>query len=127
MPPGRSKIKKIPKYVTNEAFITLKDHKPNFPHSIKCRTINPSKSHIGRWCKVILQKHLANVRIKSGLTQWKNSKEVTNWFSRINNKNNKCFVNFDIVEFYPSISKTHVINAINFANKYSKCTDEKLK
>ena len=118
------KNKKIPKYVKNEAFITLKDHKPNFPHSIKCRTINPSKSHIGRWCKTILQKHLAKVRVKSGLTQWKNSKEVTNWFSRISNKFNKCFVNFDIVEFYPSITKTHVINAINFSNHYSKFTDE---
>ena len=35
-----------------EAFITLEDHKPNFPNNPKCRLINPAKSEIG-----IISKH----------------------------------------------------------------------
>ena len=42
-----TKIRKIPKFLKAEAFITVKDHKPYFPHNISCRTINPSKSFLG--------------------------------------------------------------------------------
>ena len=31
-----------------EAFITLKDHKPNFANNPTCRLINPVKSEIGK-------------------------------------------------------------------------------
>ena len=116
--------KKIPKYVTNKAFIILKDHKQNFPHTIKCRTINPAKSHVGKWCKIILQKHLDRIRSKSGLTQWKNSMEVTKWFEKLNDKRNKCFINFDIVELYSSITKPYLIDAIKFSKKFTKFSDD---
>ena len=120
----RNVKKKIPKYVTNEAFITLKDHKQNFPHTIKCRTINPAKSHVGKWCKIILQKHQDRIRSKSGLTQWKNSMEVTKWFEKLNDKRSKCFINFDILEFYPSITKLHLIDAIKFSKEFTKFSDD---
>ena len=35
------KNKKIPKYTKSDAFVTIKDHKPNFPFEIECRTLNP--------------------------------------------------------------------------------------
>ena len=36
------------KYLTEkEAFLTLKDHKPNFYNKQNCRLINPTKSEIG--------------------------------------------------------------------------------
>ena len=38
----------------NEAYITLKDHKDNFLHSLPCRLINPAKSEMGRVSKRIL-------------------------------------------------------------------------
>ena len=31
-----------------EAFITLKDHKPNFESTLPCRLINPAKSEMGK-------------------------------------------------------------------------------
>ena len=37
-------------------FITIKDHKPNFPGHIECRLINPSKTEIGKISKAILEK-----------------------------------------------------------------------
>jgi hypothetical protein len=39
-----------------EAFVTLKDHKPNFDNNPTCRLINPSKSEIGRVSKLILDR-----------------------------------------------------------------------
>ena len=37
----------------NEAFITLKDHKPNFQNNPKVRLINPAKNELGRISKSI--------------------------------------------------------------------------
>ena len=45
---------RIGKLATNEAFVTLKDHKPNFSDHPTCRLINPSKSEIGVISKLIL-------------------------------------------------------------------------
>ena len=39
-----------------EAFITLKDHKPNFQNNPSCHLINPSKSEIGKISKNILDR-----------------------------------------------------------------------
>ena len=38
------------------AFVTIKDHKDDFPGRIKCRLINPSKTQIGIISKNILEK-----------------------------------------------------------------------
>ena len=40
----------------SESYITVKDHKKDFPHKISCRLINPSKSDIGKISKHILDK-----------------------------------------------------------------------
>ena len=36
----------------NEAFITIRDHKPNFPKNLACGLLNPCKSEIGKISKV---------------------------------------------------------------------------
>ena len=118
--------KKIPKYVTSEAFLTIKDHKKNFPHVIKCRNINPSKSSIGKWSKSILQRHINTIRSKTNLIQWKNSNEVTKWFNNIENKCRKIFINFDIVNFYPSITRQHVVDAISFGQTYTNISQDEI-
>ena len=46
------RIEQLPE---NQAFVTIKDHKPNFPNNIKCRLINPVKSNLGKISKQILQ------------------------------------------------------------------------
>ena len=114
---------KIPKLDRSNAYITIKDHKDNFPSQIKCRLINPSKTHIGKISKSIIDKIITDVRSKSNLMQWNNSNDVLLWFDKVQNKSNKCFINFDIVDFYPSITKEHLVNALNFARDLSDFSD----
>ena len=42
---------RIEQAAEQKAFITLNDHKPNFPNNIKCRLINPAKSNLGKISK----------------------------------------------------------------------------
>ena len=39
---------RIEKLQETKAYITIKDHKEDFPNKISCRLINPSKSSIGK-------------------------------------------------------------------------------
>ena len=39
----------------SNAFVSLKDHKPNFSSNPKCRLINPAKSGIGKISKYFLE------------------------------------------------------------------------
>ena len=114
---------RIPKYSTSPAFLTIKDHKEGFPNNVKCRLVNPAKSHIGKVAKKLLDTVISDIRSKSNLVQWKNAYEVTKWFNNIEGKANKCFVKFDIVEFYPSIKEEYLKKALVFAKKFSNISD----
>ena len=48
----------------SQAYITVKDHKDNFPATVKCRLISKSKTHIGKTSKQILTSIIKDV-IKS--------------------------------------------------------------
>ena len=78
---------KIPKFSAADAFITIKDHKKNFPFNIECRILNPGKNELGRISKTILVNTVNDIRYKSSLIQWKNSHDVISWFNNIKNKN----------------------------------------
>ena len=56
-----------------EAFVTLKDHKPNFDNNPTCRLINPSKSEIGRVVKLILDRINTKVIEATRINQWENT------------------------------------------------------
>ena len=79
-----------------DAFITLKDHKPNFTTNTKCRLINPSKSKLGKVSKFLIEKVNAIIRYKSLVDQWRDTETVINWFKNINSKSNCIFMQFDI-------------------------------
>ena len=82
-----------------EAFITVKDHKDNFPKFSTFRLINPSKSEIGKISKPIPYK--------------------------INNASvDQAFVIFDVENFYPSISEKLLTDAISYAKSFIDITDE---
>ena len=71
-----SKLKldeRIERFPTRKAFITLKDHKPNFVNNPKCRLINPAKSEIGMISKKCLDKINKVIRSKANLHQWRNT------------------------------------------------------
>ncbi len=67
-----------------DAFITLKDHKPNFANNPTCRLINPTKSEIGKISKQILDRVEKKIITALNLNQWKNTTAVLNWFNNMN-------------------------------------------
>ena len=106
----------------NPAFITLKDHKPNFENHPKCRLINPSKSSLGKVSKVILDRINNDIRDQVHVNQWRNSTDVISWFINIKDKSRKSFISFDIVDFYPSISESLLDQAIEWAKQHLEIT-----
>ena len=102
-----------------QAFITMKDHKEAFVNKPTCRLLNPAKPEIGRISKKILSRINRAVRDSTDLTQWKNSEETIEWFKKIKNKKNGSFIQFDICNFYPSISNELLKNALDFAEQYT--------
>ena len=102
----------------NQAFIKLKDHKDNFINSPRCRLINPAKSDIGRISKQIFEKINKNVRETSKYHQWRNTSVVIDWDipdKNIPDKDNHTFTQFDIENFYPSISEDLLQKALSYA------------
>ena len=67
-----------------------------------------SKEYIDR-INTTIRKKTTNVN------QWRNTDAVVTWFQNIENKDICWFIKFDIVDFYPSISKDIITNAISFA------------
>ena len=100
---------------TGNSFITLKDHKENFTNHPTTRLINPSKNEIGRISKHILDQINSKLVSKLSVNEWKNTISVFQWFEDINNKRLYKFLQFDIKDFYPSIKKTLLNEAIQFA------------
>ena len=91
-------------FETSQAFVLLKDHKPNFATNLPCRLINPSKSDVGRVSKKILEKLTAQLRTSSSVNQWRSTGEVISWFKTNCTPGHVQFLQFDIESFYPSIS-----------------------
>ena len=108
------------------AFVTLKDHKENFENSPKCRLLNPAKPELGKISKTITEKLIAGIKGNNDLNQWKNTSSVIKWFNDIENKNSHTFVQFDIVEFYPSISEDLFNKAVDFAKSFTAITPDEM-
>ena len=115
---------RIDSLANNPAFITLKDHKPNFRSSLPCRLINPSKNELGRVSKVLLENINKQLIELLNVNQWKNSESVIDWFNTIENKYQCVFIQLDIVEFYPSITEEILDKTIFFAKQHVEITDD---
>ena len=109
------------------AFISLKDHKENFNNNPQCRLINPAKSNLGKVSKTILDRINNNIRTQTHSNQWRNADDTIQWFKAINNKDKYTFLNFDIAEFYPSISEHLLDDAISWAKQYTDIKDHDIK
>ena len=105
---------------SREAFITLKDHKPNFVNNLPCRLINPYKSEIGYISKQILDRINSKVISCTNLNQWKNTAAVVTWFEAIPDKPRNSFITFDVVDFYPSITQELLVEALTFASNHDQ-------
>ena len=77
-------------------YITLKDHKENFNINTKCRLINPAKSELEKFVKIIVDNISKIVREKLHCNQWRNTSVVIDWFQNIADKRNFIFIQFVI-------------------------------
>lgn len=109
------------------AFISLKDHKPDFDNHPKCRLINPAKSELGKVSKVILDDINSQIREQTHANQWRNTTDAISWFQSIPNKHRQSFISFDIVDFYPTITETLLDRAITWAQHFVTITDKDIK
>ena len=107
-----------------ESYILLKDHKSNFNNNWTARLINPTKTEIGKISKIILEKINNNLKKTFGFQQWINTTEVIDWFKNIKNKEKATFIQFDIIDFYPSINEKMLDEAIVFAKQHTKITNQ---
>ena len=114
---------RMEKMQTSEAFITVKDHKENFNVSPTFRLINPSKTDIGRASKQLLDGINKKLLLHTKVNQWKNTQSVIDWFSQIRGKRRCTFVQFDIENFYPSITAELFDKAIAYAKQYVDIPD----
>ena len=114
---------RIDQLAQRPAFITIKDHKENFPNRVQCRLINPAKSEIGIISKRILDRINKDLIKSINVNQWISTNCAIKWFQEINHKEACTFLAFDVVEFYPSISQALLNEALEFASKYINISD----
>ena len=115
---------KLGKFKKKDAYILFKDHKPNFENNLQSRQINPSKTELGNVSKNIIQNIVTNVEKAYYSNLWKNSYDTIERFRKIKDKSKATFMQFDIIDFHPSITKNTLIYRINYARKYVDITKE---
>ena len=120
-------VERMERLQQSEAYITVKDHKDDFPANPKFRLINPSKTDIGKVSKVILDRMNKEILEKIKVNQWKSSKAVINWFKEVKEKQRCTFIKFDVDNFYPSITLELFNKAIHFAKDHTNITEDELK
>ena len=108
-----------------QAFLSYKDHKEDFKNTKPSRLLNPCKQELGKVSKQILEKIVMTVRNVTGYMQFKNNISVIQWFKQIQNKQNYSFIQFDICDFYSSISKKLLSDAIEWAETMTPIGREK--
>ena len=99
------------------AYITIKDHKEDFPNNVKTRLINPAKTNIGLISQKLLQDINGQIRKELGLQQWRSTSDTLNWFKNLKFKTRLKFLQLDIVDFYPSITEELFNAALLFASE----------
>lgn len=115
---------RIDKAAKTQAFVTLKDHKPNFKNKPTCRLINPCKTEIGKISKQILDRINTNIRQSTKMNQWKNSDEVISWYNSRQLTKSSSFICFDICDFYPSITEDLLKKALDYGARFNTISND---
>ena len=110
-----------------ERFITSKDHKDSFSNKQSCHLINVTKNEMGEISKKMIEQINQEIQKKANVNQWKNTSNVINWFNNIENKKDCSFIQFDIKEFYPSITEEILEEAISFGKSLIDIDDHKIR
>ena len=96
---------RLGKFKMKEAYILFKDRKPNFENKLQCRLIKTFKTESGIISKNIIQNIIIKIEKTTHINLWMNSNDTIEWFRNIKNKSKITFIQFDIIDFYPSITK----------------------
>ena len=94
------------------------DHKDNFRSNPTCRLINLSENELEKVSKQLAEKINSDIIEKLLFNQWRNNNAVLKWFNNITDKSNCSFVQFDIKEFYPSITENILHQTFKFEATY---------
>ena len=81
-------------------------------------------TEIGKISKKLLEKINKTICEATKVKQWHKSEDTIKWFRNIKKKRKSFFVQFDIVEFYPSITKELLQKSLDFAKRYKNITEE---
>ena len=96
---------KVEAIAEKQNFLTIKDHKPDFPGKTKFCLINTCKTNIGKVSKQLFDQINTVVREASKLNQWGSTEDFLYWFKNLDQKDRREFLKFDIESFYPSNTK----------------------
>ena len=92
------------------------------------RLINTNKTNVEKVAKDILENIIKKVIQKCKLQQWQSMGDVLKWFKNYYKSNMKMyFVQFNIVTFYPAITKDLMIKALNWAKTVMLINKEEVK
>ena len=74
-----------------------------------------------KWMQRIKSKILSSPKYNL----WK-TLDTIDWFKNIKNKKRYTFTLFDIIEFYPSITRELLLNSLNHAREYTDITNKEI-
>ena len=118
---------RVQKLDENEAYVTIKGHKKEFPDKRFYRLIVPSKKDIGKTSKQILDRVSNTILVKNKVNQWKNTYSVIERYGNIKPKIQCFFAVFNIESFYQSILTKLFDEAVSFAKLYYDFTSDELE
>ena len=120
--PSSNSLTCIEVSASRDAFITLKDHKPDFANNPTCRFINPTKSEFGIINKHILDNINKEMIKVTKANLWRSTSNIIDWIKAIPNKFQHAFIHitFDVCDFYPSISEQLLTKTLDYLNPDSR-------
>ena len=71
-----------------------------------------------------MQNKVSELRIKTGFNQWEDSNAAIQWFNSVKINSNSRFLQFDIKDFYPSITQELLNNALTWAQNFVNISEE---
>ena len=115
------------KLTKREAHITIKDHKEDFRNNPKCRLINPTKSEIGKVSRQLLRAKIEVIKNITKLDSLKDSNCAKKWYTDLRQKHNLTFIQWDSINFYPSITRELLEKSIEWAKQYVDFSQEDIE
>ena len=109
------------------AYILFKDHKKNFQSKKLTSLVNPAKIELGLVSKDLIQNITSRILSNSRYDLWRNSLDTIDWLVNIKNKNSITFIQLDIIDFYPSITRELLLKSKNHTCEYTDICDEEIE